>query len=86
MALLMLRVDGYSQPDTAEQSAKHGLGHPIQPRDRIAANCALDMMRARGHRLQTRIDALDERAQLPETARPGPDRWSRSTVRLRIFD
>ena len=32
MALLMLRVDGYSQPDTTEQSAEHSLGRPIQPR------------------------------------------------------
>src|SRR6476660_745074 len=41
---------------------------------RIAANCAVDMMRTRGRRLQTNTEALDEGVQLPETAAPGPDR------------
>src|ERR1700745_1855726 len=35
---------------------------------RIAANCAVDLMRTRGHRLQTKTDALDETVQLPQTA------------------
>jgi RNA polymerase sigma-70 factor (ECF subfamily) len=45
---------------------------------RIAANCAVDMMRTRGRRLQTNTDALDEAVQLPETAAPGPDRLAES--------
>jgi RNA polymerase sigma-70 factor (ECF subfamily) len=45
---------------------------------RIAANCALDMMRTRGHRLQARTDALHDAAQLPESTRPGPERLAES--------
>jgi RNA polymerase sigma-70 factor, ECF subfamily len=45
---------------------------------RIAANCALDMMRSRGHRPHTNTTALDEAAQLPETTSPGPDRLAES--------
>src|SRR5262245_15548275 len=48
---------------------------------RIAANCAVDMMRTRGHRgrrLQTGIEALDEAAQVREVATPGPDRLAES--------
>jgi len=45
---------------------------------RIAANCAVDLMRTRGHRLQMKTAALDETAQLPETGTPGPDRLAES--------
>jgi RNA polymerase sigma-70 factor (ECF subfamily) len=45
---------------------------------RIAANCAVDMMRTRGHRLQAKAEALDETAPLPEVKRPGPDRLAES--------
>jgi RNA polymerase sigma-70 factor (ECF subfamily) len=45
---------------------------------RIAANCAVDMMRSRGHRLQTRTETLDEAVQRPEAAGPGPDRLAES--------
>ena len=45
---------------------------------RIAANCALDMMRTRGHRLQARTDALHDAAQLSESTRPGPERLAES--------
>jgi RNA polymerase sigma-70 factor (ECF subfamily) len=44
---------------------------------RIAANCAVDMMRTRGHRLQTKSTALTETV-LPETGAPGPDRLAES--------
>jgi len=45
---------------------------------RIAANCAVDMMRTRGHRLQLKTEALDESAPLAETTRPSPDRLAES--------
>ena len=41
---------------------------------RIAANCAVDMMRTRGHRMNARAEPLDETAPLPEVGRPGPER------------
>ena len=41
---------------------------------RIAANCAVDMMRTRGHRMHTKAEPLDETAPLPEIGRPGPER------------
>ena len=45
---------------------------------RIAANCAVDMMRTRGHRMQAKAQSLDETAQLPESRRPGPERLAES--------
>jgi len=46
---------------------------------RIAANCAVDMMRSRGHRLQTRAAVLDDTTPLPEMpGTPGPDRLAES--------
>src|SRR6185295_13437162 len=45
---------------------------------RIAANCAVDMMRTRGHRLRAKAQELDETAPLPEVTRPGPDRLAES--------
>jgi RNA polymerase sigma-70 factor (ECF subfamily) len=45
---------------------------------RIAANCAVDMMRTRGHRQQAKTEVLDETAPLPEVTRPGPDRLAES--------
>ena len=41
---------------------------------RIAANCAVDMMRTRGHRMNAKAEPLDETAPLPEVGRPGPER------------
>ena len=45
---------------------------------RIAANCAVDMMRTRGHRMQAKAEALDETAAYPELTRPTPDRLAES--------
>src|SRR5258708_21785037 len=46
---------------------------------RIAANCAVDMMRTRGHRMHIKAEAIDEvDAPLAETRRPGPDRLAQS--------
>jgi len=45
---------------------------------RIAANCAVDLMRTRGHRLQTTTGTLDDDTQIPETSAPGPDRLAES--------
>jgi RNA polymerase sigma-70 factor, ECF subfamily len=45
---------------------------------RIAANCAVDMMRTRGHRINAVAETLDESAPLPEAGRPGPDRLAAS--------
>src|SRR5947209_9768705 len=45
---------------------------------RIAANCAVDMMRTRGHRLQAKTDVLDDTAPLPDTRRASPDRLAES--------
>lgn len=45
---------------------------------RIAANCAVDMMRTRGHRLQARTEVLDETALLPDAKGARPDRLAES--------
>jgi RNA polymerase sigma-70 factor (ECF subfamily) len=45
---------------------------------RIAANCAVDMLRTRSHRMNAKSEELDERAPLRETSRPGPDRLAES--------
>src|SRR4029077_4825087 len=45
---------------------------------RITANCALDMMRSRHHRLVARTDALDDSTQLPISAGPDPERLAES--------
>src|SRR4029077_1718993 len=41
---------------------------------RIAANCAVDMMRTRSHRMHAKSEVLDETAAYPELTRPAPDR------------
>jgi RNA polymerase sigma-70 factor (ECF subfamily) len=45
---------------------------------RIAANCAVDMMRARQHRMSTRSDVLDDTTPLPATEGPSPERLAES--------
>ena len=45
---------------------------------RIAANCAVDMMRTRAHRLHAKADRLDAGEPMPETRNPGPDRLAES--------
>src|SRR5437764_6923888 len=45
---------------------------------RIAANCAVDMMRTRAHRMNTQSIALDETEALPEADRPSPERLAES--------
>jgi RNA polymerase sigma-70 factor, ECF subfamily len=45
---------------------------------RITANCAVDMMRTRGHRLQVRAEVLDETAPLPDDRGAAPDRLAES--------
>src|SRR6476620_4249201 len=45
---------------------------------RIAANCAVDMMRTRGHRLQATSEALDDAIRLPGAGPPGPHRLAES--------
>src|SRR5215475_9606433 len=45
---------------------------------RIAANCAVDLMRTRGHRLHATAETLDDAAPIPEKTRPGPDRLAES--------
>src|SRR5258705_12881077 len=37
---------------------------------RIAANCAVDMMRSRQRRMSARSEVLDEAAPIPETGQP----------------
>jgi RNA polymerase sigma-70 factor (ECF subfamily) len=53
---------------------------------RIAANCALDMMRTRGRRVQTKTETLDETVQFPETVAPGPDRLAESAEIDRVVN
>lgn len=45
---------------------------------RIAANCALDLMRARHRRMSTRSDVLDDTTPLPATDGPSPERLAES--------
>ena len=45
---------------------------------RIAANCAVDMMRTRSHRMHAKAEVLDEAAAYPELTRPAPDRLAQS--------
>jgi RNA polymerase sigma-70 factor (ECF subfamily) len=45
---------------------------------RIAANCAVHMMRTRGHRLQAKAAALDDATQFAGSTVPGPDRLAES--------
>jgi len=45
---------------------------------RIAANCAVDMMRSGQRRLSARSEVLDEAAPLPETGQPSPERLAES--------
>lgn len=45
---------------------------------RIAANCALDMLRARHHKMRTRSDVLDESTPVLETDGPSPERLAES--------
>lgn len=45
---------------------------------RIAANCAVDMMRSRQRRMSARSEVLDEAAPLPETGQPSPERLAES--------
>src|SRR6187397_604419 len=45
---------------------------------RIAANCAVDMMRTRSHRMHAKAEILDEAAAYPELTRPAPDRLAQS--------
>src|SRR5258707_8213011 len=54
---------------------------------RIAANCAVDMMRTRGHRMHAHADVIDEVATpLEETKRPGPDRLAESAEIERVVN
>ena len=50
---------------------------------RITANCALDMMRSRHHRLIARTDAFDDSTPLPISASPGPERLAESAQGMR---
>src|SRR5436190_11086316 len=45
---------------------------------RIAANCAVDLMRTRGHRMHATAETLDETAEYPELTYPAPDRLAES--------
>src|SRR5215510_12889401 len=45
---------------------------------RIAANCAVDVMRTRSHRMGANTEALDETAAYPELTAPPPDRLAQS--------
>jgi len=45
---------------------------------RIAANCAVDMMRTRSHRMNTHSTVLDETTPLPDAKRPSPERLAES--------
>src|SRR5882724_5274812 len=54
---------------------------------RIAANCAVDMMRTRGHRMYAHADVIDEvAAPIEETKRPGPDRLAESAEIERVVN
>jgi RNA polymerase sigma-70 factor, ECF subfamily len=53
---------------------------------RIAANCAVDMMRTRGHRPQAAAEPLDETPHLPRSATPGPERLAESAEIERLVN
>src|SRR5947199_5736493 len=45
---------------------------------RIVANCSVDMMRTRSHRMNIHSTVLDEAAPLPDAIRPSPERLAES--------
>jgi len=53
---------------------------------RIAANCAVDMMRARSHRLSARTEVFDETTPLPATDSPSPERLAESAQLHRLVN
>jgi RNA polymerase sigma-70 factor, ECF subfamily len=53
---------------------------------RIAANCAVDTMRGRQHRMRARTEALDETAPALAAGRPGPERLAASAQLNRIVN
>jgi RNA polymerase sigma-70 factor (ECF subfamily) len=53
---------------------------------RIAANCAVDMMRAKQHRMSARAEVIDETTPLPATEAPSPERLAASAQLHRLVN
>lgn len=53
---------------------------------RITANCAVDMMRTRGHRLRQRSDALEDAAVDLRSDRPTPERLAQGAQLGRLVE
>jgi RNA polymerase sigma-70 factor (ECF subfamily) len=53
---------------------------------RITANCAVDMMRTRQHRMRARIENVDEATSRQPSPGPGPERLAESAELRHIVD